>query len=46
MPDTNNLRDLLSLQGEMYKMGQNIEILSKVVDAATSGVKSTLQMQV
>jgi len=46
MPDTNNLRDLLSLQGEMYKMGQNIEILSKVVDSATSGVKSTLQMQV
>ena len=46
MPDTNNLRDLLSLQSEMYKMGQNIEILSKVVDAATSGVKSTLQMQV
>jgi hypothetical protein len=46
MPDTNNLRGLLELQGEMYKMGQNIEILSKVVDAATSGVKSTLQMQV
>lgn len=46
MPETNNLRDLLSLQSEMYKMGQNIEILSKVVDAATSGVKSTLQMQV
>jgi hypothetical protein len=46
MPATNNLRDLLSLQSEMYKMGQNVEILSKVVDAATSGVKSTLQMQV
>ena len=46
MPDTNNLRDLLSLQGEMYKMGQNIEILSKVVDSATSSVKSTLQMQI
>ena len=46
MPDTNNLRDLLSLQSEMYKMGQNIEILSKVVDSATSSVKSTLQMQV
>ena len=46
MPGTNNLRDLLSLQSEMYKIGQNIEILSKVVDAATSGVKSTLQMQV
>ena len=39
-------RDLLSLQSEMYKMGQNIEVLSKVVDSVSSGVKSTLQMQV
>lgn len=46
MPDTGNLRDLLAMQGEMYKLGQSIEILSKVVDAATSGIKSTLQMQV
>ena len=46
MPETDNLRDLLAMQGEMYKLGQSIEILSKVVDAATSGIKSTLQMQV
>ena len=46
IPETDNLRDLLAMQTEMYKLGQNIEILSKVVDAATSGIKSTLQMQV
>jgi hypothetical protein len=46
IPDTNNLRDLLAMQTEMYKMGQNIEILSKVVDAATSSIKQTLQTQV
>jgi hypothetical protein len=46
MPDTNNLRDLLAMQTEMYKMSQNIEILSKVVDAATSGIKQTLQTQI
>ena len=46
MPDTNNLRDLLGMQTEMYKMSQNIELLSKAVDAATSGLKQTLQTQV
>jgi hypothetical protein len=46
LPDTNNLRGLLSMQTEMYQMSQNLEILSKVVDAATSGVKQTLQTQI
>lgn len=46
IPNTSNLRDLLVMQTEMYKMSQNIEVLSKVVDAATSGIKNTLQMQV
>jgi hypothetical protein len=46
IPDTNNLRELLAMQTEMYKCGQNLEILSKVVDAATSGIKQTLQTQV
>lgn len=46
IPDTNNLRELLGMQTEMYKMSQNIELLSKAVDAATSGVKQTLQTQV
>ena len=45
VPDTNNLRDLLGMQTEMYKMSQNIELLSKAVDAATSGLKQTLQTQ-
>jgi hypothetical protein len=46
MPDTNNLRELLAMQVEMYRMGHNIEILSKVVDAVTSGIKQTFQTQV
>jgi vacuolar-type H+-ATPase subunit E/Vma4 len=46
VPDTNNLRDLLSMQTEMYAMSQNIELLSKAVDGLTSGVKQTLQTQV
>ena len=46
IPDTGNLRDLLAMQTEMYKLGQNIEIFSKVVDATTSGIKQTLQTQV
>lgn len=46
LPEVSSPRELLAMQTEMYKLGQNIEILSKVVDAATSGVKSTLQMQV
>jgi hypothetical protein len=46
IPDTNNLRDLLAMQTQMYQMSQNLELLSKTVDAATSGVKQTLQTQV
>lgn len=46
IPKGDNLRDLLSLQTEMYKMSQNIEILTKVVDSAAQGVKQTLQTQV
>jgi len=46
IPDTNNLRDLLAMQAEMYKLGHNIEILSKVVDSASQGIKQTLQTQV
>ena len=46
IPDANNLRDLLKMQTEMYEMNQNVELLTKLVDSTTSGVKQTLQMQV
>jgi hypothetical protein len=46
IPEANNLRDLLKMQTELYEMSQSVEMLSKVIDTATSGVKQTLQMQV
>jgi hypothetical protein len=46
VPETNNLRDLLKLQTEIYEMGQSVELLTKVIDSTVSGVKQTLQMQV
>ncbi len=46
IPETNNLRDLLKMQTEIYEMGESVELLSKVIDSAVSGVKQTLQMQV
>jgi hypothetical protein len=46
IPETNNLRDLLKMQTELYEMGESVELLSKVIDSAVSGVKQTLQMQV
>jgi hypothetical protein len=39
-------RDMLAIQMQMYKMTQNIEIMTKVVEQTTSGVKSVLQTQV
>ncbi|MCS7079372.1 MAG: hypothetical protein NZ585_04880 [Chloracidobacterium sp.] len=35
--------ELLALQARMYQLTQNIEILSKVVDQVTSGIKTILQ---
>jgi len=46
IPETNNLRDLLKMQTEIYEMGESVELLSKVIESAVSGVKQTLQMQV
>jgi hypothetical protein len=46
IPETNNLRDLLQMQTEIYEMTQSVELLTKVIDSTTSGVKQTLQMQV
>lgn len=38
--------ELLGLQARMYQLTQNIEILSKVVDQVTSGIKTVLQTNV
>jgi hypothetical protein len=43
---SNNPRDLLKMQVQMYQVTQNIEIVSKVVDEVNSGVKQILQTQV
>lgn len=37
---------LLEMQMEVYKLAQNVEIMSKTVSEATSGVKTILQTQV
>ncbi len=39
-------RELLKLQMEMYMLTQNIEIVSKVVEQTTGGVKQIMQTQV
>ena len=39
-------RDLLKLQMEMYMVTQNIEIVSKVVEQTTGGIKQVMQTQV
>jgi hypothetical protein len=38
--------DMLQLQIQMYKMVQNVELMSKFVEQTTGGVKSILQTQV
>jgi len=43
---TNNPRDLLKVQVQIYQMTQNIELVSKVVEQVNSGIKSILQTQV
>jgi hypothetical protein len=43
---SNSPRDLLKMQVQIYQVTQNIEIVSKVVDEANSGVKQILQTQV
>ena len=37
---------LLEMQMEVYKLAQNVEIMSRTVSEATSGVKTILQTQV
>jgi exonuclease VII small subunit len=38
--------ELLSLQASMYKYTQELDLTSKVVEKATSGLKDTLKTQV
>ena len=38
--------ELLSLQAGMYKYSQELDLTSKVVEKATSGLKDTLKTQV
>lgn len=39
-------QDLLAIQASVYKFSQEMELTSKVVEKATSGVKQTMQTQV
>jgi hypothetical protein len=41
-----DLQSLLKIQAELYQMSENINVLSKVVDQVTSGVKTIFQTQV
>lgn len=41
-----NPKELLKVQVELYKVTQNIELFSKVVESATSSTKQLLQTQV
>jgi hypothetical protein len=40
-----NPADLMKVQMQMYQLTENLELMSKVVEQATSGVKSVLQTQ-
>lgn len=39
-------QELLAMQASVYKFSQELELTSKVVEKATSGVKQTMQTQV
>jgi len=39
-------QDLLAIQASVYKFSQELDLTSKVVEKATSGVKQTMQTQV
>ena len=39
-------QELLSMQAGMYKYTQELDLVSKVVEKATSGLKDTLKTQV
>lgn len=41
-----NPQNLLAMQAKIYQISEDVELLSKMVDQATSGVKTVLQTQV
>jgi hypothetical protein len=43
---TQSQADLMKLQVHMYQLSENLELMSKVVEQMTSGMKSILQTQV
>ena len=43
---TESTGDLMKVQVQMYQLTENLELMSKVVEQVTSGVKSILQTQV
>jgi hypothetical protein len=45
LKNTQNPQDLMKIQMQMYQLGENLELMSKVVEQVTSGVKSILQTQ-
>lgn len=42
---SSNPADLMKVQMQMYQLTENLELMSKVVEQVTSGVKSVLQTQ-
>lgn len=45
LKSTENPRDLMKVQMQMYQLTENLELMSKVVEQVTSGMKSILQTQ-
>ena len=41
-----NQKELLAIQASVYKFSQELDLTSKVVEKATSGIKQTMQTQV
>ena len=42
---SDNPKDLLKIQVQLFQMTENLELMSKVVDQVTSGMKTILQTQ-
>lgn len=45
LKNADNPRDLMKIQMQMYQLTENLELMSKVVEQVTSGMKSVLQTQ-
>jgi hypothetical protein len=46
MGASNNPQDYIKLQMQMYLMTENVQLVSKVVDQVTGGIKTILQTQI